>query len=318
MWSDVAYTNPVVSSPPLPPSVILSPLFTVYSHRVPFIVYNYSDVDDTATRWSNIKYLEHRIGRESYHTEVSETNHFMYARKRRNSKSNYNEWNVPVDHEAITFQEFLTTAQQDHNKTLNERRHLYFRVSQNAGKLGSHNHNNFDKSNWLYDELPFFYPDNKKGNLIIKDIKSLRGIHCRFGMRSVIAEAHYDGSRNAIVQLRGLRRWVLVSPDQCNNMYLYPQGHPSARHSSVDWSNPDYEKFPKFKEMKANEVILQPGDVVYLPTYWFHYIVSLNINAQCNTRSGMTETYLQYIQKCGFNSPGKASIRRNRNRGIWS
>jgi hypothetical protein len=28
------------------------------------------------------------------------------------------------------------------------------------------------------------------------------------------------------------------------------------------------------------------GEVLYIPSFWFHYIVSLDYSVQCNTRSG--------------------------------
>lgn len=83
-------------------------------------------------------------------------------------------------------------------------------------------------------------------------------------------------------------------------MQLYPQGHPSARHSQVDYTNPDLNEFPDFAKANANEVIMQPGDVLYLPTNWFHYIVSLELNFQCNTRSGINYEYEDVINECGF------------------
>ncbi|KAJ1432681.1 hypothetical protein B484DRAFT_447673 [Ochromonadaceae sp. CCMP2298] len=75
-------------------------------------------------------------------------------------------------------------------------------------------------------------------------------INTRFGMRSVIAEAHFDGSRNSVVELAGMRRWILTHPNQ------------------VDWSKPDTIKFPNYAKVKGNEVILTPGDFLYIPTYW--------------------------------------------------
>lgn len=119
-------------------------------------------------------------------------------------------------------------------------------------------------------------------------------------MRSVIAEAHFDGSRNSVAMIGGLRRWILTHPDQCPHMYMYKNEHPSGRHSEVDWSNPDVDKFPNFRKVQSNEVILQPGDVLYVPTFWIHYIVSLNVNYQCNTRSGKSDEFDESIKKCGF------------------
>jgi ribosomal protein L16 Arg81 hydroxylase len=81
---------------------------------------------------------------------------------------------------------------------------------------------------------------------------------------------------------------------------MLPRDHPSGRHSEVDWSKPDYIKFPHFSNVQANEVIMQPGDALFLPTFWIHYIISLNVNFQCNTRSGKYSQYDQDIHQCGF------------------
>ena len=117
---------------------------------------------------------------------------------------------------------------------------------------------------------------------------------------STSKENHFDGARNMVALMGGERRYILSHPDQCENLALFPKGHPSARHSAVDWSNPDLNKFPQFRYAEANEVVLQAGDVLYLPTTWFHFIVSLELNFQCNTRSGMSEEYMSSIHECGF------------------
>ena len=69
----------------------------------------------------------------------------------------------------------------------------------------------------------------------------------------------------------------------------------------VDWSRPvDTEKFPLFDDLRAMEVILEPGDVLYLPHIWLHYIVSLGTNFQCNSRSGRNAIGFNALKKCGF------------------
>lgn len=83
-------------------------------------------------------------------------------------------------------------------------------------------------------------------------------------------------------------------------MHMLDKHHPSARHSAIDWSKPDTEQFPNWTKIRANEVIMRPGDVLYLPTFWIHYIISLNVNFQCNTRSGKTKHYDKDIERCGF------------------
>jgi hypothetical protein len=165
-------------------------------------------------------------------------------------------------------------------------------------------------SEYLFDELDFFRVDRQRpkgdnakpstpSSMYIVDPSKQAGIHCRFGMRGVVAENHFDTTRNTIVVLGGERRYLLSHPNQSKYMELYPEGHPSARQSAVDWSKPD--SYPKFQHALVNEVVLQAGDVLYLPTNWFHHIVSLELNYQCNTRSGRTTKYDHFLNDAGFN-----------------
>ena len=136
-------------------------------------------------------------------------------------------------------------------------------------------------------------------------------------MEGIVAEAHWDGSRNTIAQFYGRRRYVLVDPDHTCDMYLLAKNHPSGRHSKVDWSNPDsWEEFPDFPTMPAHEVVQRPGDFLYLPTYYLHYIVSIDTNYQCNTRSGRDDRQLKVVNKC---TPGfeKQAAPRSRGKKPW-
>mmetsp|Transcript_40609 Transcript_40609/g.127027 ORF Transcript_40609/g.127027 Transcript_40609/m.127027 type:complete len:294 (-) Transcript_40609:81-962(-) len=137
-----------------------------------------------------------------------------------------------------------------------------------------------------------------------------KGVQCRIGMRGVIAEAHYDAGRNMIAMLRGKKRYVLTPPESCPALNIIAsRQHPSFRHSQTDWSlYPQRERLDKRGEdapqgsgggahpkvletlgrAQALETVLRAGEVMYLPSYWFHYIVSLDgdISVQCNTRHG--------------------------------
>ena len=183
------------------------------------------------------------------------------------------------------FTNWVEAAIHAQNLTLEERQHQYFRASSDEEK------------SWVFKELPFFAP---KESLFIVKPENQRGIHCRFGMRSVIAEAHFDGSNNMVAMLGGLRRWIMTHPKYCADMYMLPLNHPSGRHSEMDWSQLDIDRYPNFARVRGFEVILQPGDVLFVPTYWIHYIVSLNVNYQCNTRSETTLENRAHISKCGF------------------
>jgi len=107
------------------------------------------------------------------------------------------------------------------------------------------------------------------------------------GNRTRIA-AHYDLPDNLAVVAAGRRRFTVFPPEQIHNLYMgpldpTPAGQPV---SLVDFSNPDFERFPRFAQaLEAGEVAeLEPGDAIFIPSMWFHHVegltpVNLLINA---------------------------------------
>jgi hypothetical protein len=89
---------------------------------------------------------------------------------------------------------------------------------------------------------------------------------------------HFDISENIACVVSGVRRFVIFPPDQIENLYVGPidynmAGQPA---SLVDMSNIDLEKFPKFEDAIQHAIIaeLHPGDALYLPSLWWHFVES--------------------------------------------
>ena len=276
--------------------------------ELPFIVIHDPAVAETVERWNTPGYLPRLMGSVLHRTEYSENNHFMYfvpppknkhVRKSRMTKNIIPpDWKAPTKLIRMSYLEWLRHANVTDDTLLGpDHPHWYYRLI-GCGMTGNDGSCDTESSEYLFDELTFFQP--RPDQLYIVQPEEQKGIHCRFGMKGVIAENHFDGSRNAIVVLGGSRRYILSHPNQCEHLALYPKGHPSARHSAVDWSHPNLDEFPQFKLARGNELVLTAGQVLYLPTEWFHYIVSLELNFQCNTRSGITNHYKKYIKQCGF------------------
>lgn len=276
---------------------------TYRNAEAPFVVRNDPDVAAVVERWASPGFLDNLMGDVRHRAEVSESNHFMYwvpgnAKRQRNGNPPPAHeppgWTAPTKMIRMTYNDFVQKANQP--KT-NQDPHWYFRLI-GCGETGPTGDCDAGSSEWLFDELTFFQP--RSGLLYLKDPSKQRGIHCRVGMEGVTIANHFDQSRNAIALLGGKRRYILSHPKHCSNLALYPKGHPSARHSAVDWSHPDLDEYPEFAEAMSNEILLQAGDVLYLPTNYFHYIVSLGLNFQCNTRSGTDESAMPTIRECGF------------------
>jgi hypothetical protein len=277
---------------------------TYRNAELPFVVRNDPEVAVTVERWASPGFLEQLMGGVMHRAEISQSNHFMYwvpgdakrARKIGNPPPAHEPpgWSSPTKMIRMTFGDFLEKA---HRPMTHHDQHWYFRLI-GCGETGPTGDCDAGSSEWLFDELTFFQP--RTGLLYLRDPTKQRGIHCRMGMEGVTIANHFDQSRNAIALLGGERRYILSHPKHCPNLALYPRGHPSARHSAVDWSDPDIEAFPEFSKAMSNEILLQAGDVLYLPTNYFHYIVNLGLNYQCNTRSGTDEAAMETIRECGF------------------
>ncbi|CAB9524503.1 Hypoxia-inducible factor 1-alpha inhibitor [Seminavis robusta] len=268
--------------------------------QVPFVLQNVPEVMKASMRWTSKGYLDKLLGDEPIRNEHSLNNHFMYW-KTRHPLPNFE---PPTEFVKLTYPEWYQRARHLDEKygttetKLDQvnKEHWYFRLNAMLQEHGM-----------VYEELPFFDPSLGE-TMTMVDPTQHRGINCRFGMKGVIAETHFDSSTNFIALMGGQRRYILAHPDQCINMELYPQHHPSGRHSSVNWSTAaeEFEHVDRpFSHGHVNEVVLQAGDLLYLPTYWFHFIVSLNMNYQCNSRSGVSHEYDGFIADCGFGASTK-------------
>jgi hypothetical protein len=50
----------------------------------------------------------------------------------------------------------------------------------------------------------------------------------------------------------------------------------------------------------ATEVVVTMGELLYIPSYWFHYIVSQDASIQCNARTREAEQGRRDIENCGY------------------
>jgi hypothetical protein len=96
------------------------------------------------------------------------------------------------------------------------------------------------------------------------------GISMGYGGESTPILNEPDDSLLMVID--GYKR-VLLYPPQQGDM-LYEDRTTASRTSAVSIANPDYTIHPLFQYVTPHEVILYPGDVLYIPAYWFHHIES--------------------------------------------
>jgi hypothetical protein len=89
--------------------------------------------------------------------------------------------------------------------------------------------------------------------------------------------AHYDVMDNVFVQLHGRKKFLLWGPDALKDLHVYPDIHPRARKSQFD----DVDKLVSIL-MPRQEIILEPGDTLYLPAFTFHQVEALDVSLSIN------------------------------------
>jgi len=92
---------------------------------------------------------------------------------------------------------------------------------------------------------------------------------------------HWDLAQNIAYVVGGRRRFTLFPPDQLQNLYIGPLDNTLAGQpiSLVDLRDPDYDRYPRFREalMNARSAELGPGDAIYIPSMWFHHVAALDV-----------------------------------------
>jgi hypothetical protein len=96
----------------------------------------------------------------------------------------------------------------------------------------------------------------------------------------VTVPAHFDESENVACVVAGKRRFTLFPPEQVANLYVGPLDFAptGAAMSLVQAAEPDFARFPKFREALASAWVaeLEPGDAIYIPTLWWHHVESVD------------------------------------------
>lgn len=92
--------------------------------------------------------------------------------------------------------------------------------------------------------------------------------------------AHYDFPNNIAVSAVGRRRFTLFPPEQIKNLYVGPiEFAPGGQAISlVDFEQPDYQQYPKFKHAVAAAQVaeLDAGDALFIPSMWWHHVQALD------------------------------------------
>lgn len=111
----------------------------------------------------------------------------------------------------------------------------------------------------------FSYPDF--------GLKLLKGLPMLFfGGRDSFTFMHYDIDLANIFHIHFHGKKQVILFDQKQNDYLYKVPHSLITREDIDFSNPDYEKWPALKKAEGFVTHLEHGNVLYMPEGYWHYM----------------------------------------------
>ncbi|CAF0917363.1 unnamed protein product [Rotaria sordida] len=111
------------------------------------------------------------------------------------------------------------------------------------------------------------------------------------GPKQTISPLHNDPKQNLLAQVVGEKYVRLIDPIYSSR--LYALGSTMLNNtSSIDVEHPDYDRFPLSKDVPYLECILQPGEMLYMPSRHWHYM-------------NFTELFKVTSYQCSFSPDGQ-------------
>jgi hypothetical protein len=99
------------------------------------------------------------------------------------------------------------------------------------------------------------------------------------GPSQSLTPLHFDCllTHNLFFQVRGRKRFILLYHDQLPFCYRYKW-----RWCEVDAETPDFIRHPLYRDAQIQECIVEPGDMLYMPSGMLHHVRSLDCSMSFN------------------------------------
>lgn len=99
------------------------------------------------------------------------------------------------------------------------------------------------------------------------------------GSTNSLTPLHFDTlcTHNLFFQVCGSKRFYIVPAKDRDKCYLN-----SWRWAGVDLENPDFKKFPLLEQAQRDEVLVEPGDALFMPSGTLHQVRGLSYSISFN------------------------------------
>jgi hypothetical protein len=121
--------------------------------------------------------------------------------------------------------------------------------------------------------------------------KTERAMSLWFGPAGTVTPLHHDTTNIVFHQVYGKKRFLLISPFE-TALFRYVRG------VYCDVDPEQLERYPKLAGLPIAEVVLAPGDALFVPVGWWHHVRALQKSI------GISFTNLRIPNDYGWFTPG--------------
>ena len=141
-----------------------------------------------------------------------------------------------------------------------------------AGSAGAVEGRGYLAQHALFEQVPALLDDIDLPDYTAMGEGQVQAINAWLGPAGTVSPVHNDPLHNLLAQPVGYKYVRLYAPDQAERLYLHEE--PKLSNSGrVDVRRPDAaEEFPLFAEAVYEDVVVGPGEMLYIPPGWFHYV----------------------------------------------
>lgn len=101
------------------------------------------------------------------------------------------------------------------------------------------------------------------------------------GPARTVTPLHCDYDDNIFAQVWGSKRIFLAPPHHDEFLYTR-EANPVLFGSPFDPEAPDFDAFPLARQAAIVEVVVEPGDMLYVPAGWYHQVRALTFSLSVN------------------------------------
>ena len=235
-------------------------------------------------KWADLDYMAKHISATSKFHVYFCKGHFLYCNRKDQAKTPY-VFESKVREESLPFVKFKELLEektllcgkdrdiQSNDKGGKDREvHdelVYLQQPLYAG-IGAEITNDFSSINWGW-------VNSMKTHLNFGELTTNTLL---IGQEGSVTPLHYDEQDNFLHQIGGAKTCILFSPANFPHFHPFPVHHPCDRQSQFDFkanNNNDCSIFEKLGEnigQRGWKCVLEKGDVLYIPKYWWHHIIN--------------------------------------------